>query len=80
LDDGGYHHTHFTGFMLKEEIVTSFWGSTSKIIGDTNQNTLNTQLNTQTNFQVPICKNIDARFAECRADYKWKKINSRLIR
>jgi hypothetical protein len=24
LDDDGYHHTHFTGFMLKEEIVTSF--------------------------------------------------------
>jgi hypothetical protein len=22
----GNHHTHFTGFMLEEEIVASLWG------------------------------------------------------
>jgi hypothetical protein len=29
LHDNEYHHTHFTGFMLDEEIVASLWGSTS---------------------------------------------------
>ena len=29
LHDNEYHHTHFTGFMLEEEIVASLWGSTS---------------------------------------------------
>ena len=26
LFDNGNHHTHFTGFMLEEEIVASLWG------------------------------------------------------
>jgi hypothetical protein len=26
LYDSGSHHTHFTGFMLEEEIVANFWG------------------------------------------------------
>jgi hypothetical protein len=26
-----FHHTHFTGFMLEEEIGRSLWGSTSKM-------------------------------------------------
>jgi hypothetical protein len=25
LYDDGYHYTHFTGFMLEEEIVASLW-------------------------------------------------------
>jgi hypothetical protein len=29
LLDNGNHHTHFTGFMLEEEIIASLWGSTS---------------------------------------------------
>jgi hypothetical protein len=28
LHDDSSHHTHFTGFMLGEEIVASLWGST----------------------------------------------------
>jgi hypothetical protein len=26
LYDNGNHFTHFTGWMLQEEIVASFWG------------------------------------------------------
>ncbi len=26
LHDNDWHHTHFTGFMLEEEIVASLWG------------------------------------------------------
>jgi hypothetical protein len=29
LYDSGIHRTHFTGFMLEEEIVTALWDSTS---------------------------------------------------
>jgi hypothetical protein len=29
LYDNEYHYTHFTGFMLEEEIGASLWGSTS---------------------------------------------------
>jgi hypothetical protein len=32
-DDRDHHMTHFIGFLLEEEIVSSLW--TSKIIGDT---------------------------------------------
>jgi hypothetical protein len=39
LHDSGNHYTHFTGFLLEEEIVA--WGSTSNIIDDTNQNAQN---------------------------------------
>jgi hypothetical protein len=26
LYDNSYHRTHFTGFMLEEDIVASLWG------------------------------------------------------
>jgi hypothetical protein len=29
FDIRNFHLTHFTGFMLEEEIVASLWGSTS---------------------------------------------------
>jgi hypothetical protein len=29
--DSNTHLTHFTGFMLEEEIVAYLWGSTSKM-------------------------------------------------
>jgi hypothetical protein len=29
LLDNNNHYTHFTGFMLEEEIAASLWGSTS---------------------------------------------------
>jgi hypothetical protein len=29
LDDNSNHYTHFTGFMLEEEIGASLWGLTS---------------------------------------------------
>jgi hypothetical protein len=41
LHDSGNHYTHFTGFLLEEEIVASLWGSTSKIIDDTNEKAQN---------------------------------------
>jgi hypothetical protein len=30
LYDTSQHFTHFTGFLLEEEIVASLWGSTSE--------------------------------------------------
>jgi hypothetical protein len=36
LYDNDYHYTHFTGFILEEEIVATLWSSTRfNIIGDT---------------------------------------------
>jgi hypothetical protein len=34
-DNSNHHHTHFTGFMLEEEIGAALWGSTSKMNVDT---------------------------------------------
>jgi hypothetical protein len=34
LFDNGNHHTHFTGFVLEEEIVASLWTEMHKIIFD----------------------------------------------
>jgi hypothetical protein len=35
LYDDINHRTHFTGFMLEEEIAASLWGSTSSATHDT---------------------------------------------
>jgi hypothetical protein len=35
LLDNGNHHTHFTGFLLEEEIFDSLWGSTSSATHET---------------------------------------------
>jgi predicted choloylglycine hydrolase len=35
LHDDSSHLTHFTGFLLEEEIVASLWGSTSSATHDT---------------------------------------------
>jgi hypothetical protein len=52
LYDNSRHQTHFTGFMLEEEIAASLWGFLTKIWLWMQLHLLNTH----TKFQVSICK------------------------
>jgi hypothetical protein len=84
LYDNSRHQTHFTGFMLEEEIAASLWGFLTKIWLWMQLHLLNTH----TKFQVSICKlwmppsktNFVCQIYKKREALKWEKIYFTVIR